>query len=181
MAVVAVARKLSELVWHLLVKDQDFLYEKPHLTIDKRFTVRKLSRRRTGRSAPSASARLGARPALYGSGLQGKKVKTQIAKLASEQSEAIYQAIIEHRQNGSDSTNLIETAGFDPGALKSPSTSAEPVVYTPFTSRLLAGTRSLFCNVNSSTPLLNAAVARPGSTSTGRSIVRQKRRERCSL
>lgn len=113
-AVVAVARKLSELVWHLLSRDEDFLYEKPHLTIDKRSTVRKLARRRTGRSVPSASARLGTRPALYGSGLQGKKVKTQIAKLASEQSEAIYQAIIEHRQNGADSSEFVETSGFDP-------------------------------------------------------------------
>ena len=113
-AVVAVARKLAELVWHLLTKDEDFLYQKPRLTQDKRSMVRKLAKRRTGKKIASASPRLAGRPALYGSGLPGKKVKDEIAKQAAQHSETIYQAIIESRQRGEDSSSLTQPEGFDP-------------------------------------------------------------------
>lgn len=114
-AVVAVARKLTELAWHLLTKDEDFLYQKPRLTQDKRSAVRKLARRRTGRKIPSAAApALGSKAALYGSGLQGRKVKDQISKLAAEQAEAIYQAVIEHRQVDGNSSTPTSNPGFDP-------------------------------------------------------------------
>ncbi|MBS1809055.1 MAG: IS110 family transposase [Acidobacteria bacterium] len=113
-AVVAVARKLAELVWHLLTKAEDFLYQKPKRTQDKRSPVRLMARRRTGRKTPSAEPPLAKRPALYGSGLKGKKVKADIARLAAEQSEAIYQAIVEHRQEGKDARPLSHPLGFDP-------------------------------------------------------------------
>jgi hypothetical protein len=81
---------------------------------DKRSNVRLLARRRTGRKTPSAEPPLTKRPALYGSGLKGKKVKAEIARLAAEQSEAIYQAIVAHRQEGKDATSVLPPLGFDP-------------------------------------------------------------------
>jgi len=114
-ALVAVARKLSELVWHLLTKDEDFLYQKPLLTQDKRSLVRKLAKRRTGRKTPSAAPpHLGNKSALYGSGLKGKVIKEELARLASEQSEAIYRALIEHRNSGEDAAEVYCPEGFDP-------------------------------------------------------------------
>ncbi len=59
------ARKL---VWHLLTKEEDFLYQKPKRTQDKRSNIRLLARRRTGRKTPSAEPPLAKRPALYGTG-----------------------------------------------------------------------------------------------------------------
>lgn len=93
-AVVAVARKLTELVWQLLTRNQDFLYEKPRLTMEKRARVRWMARRRTRRRAPSASPRAAGQAALYGSGLQGRKLKGVVAKRAAEEAEAIYAAIV---------------------------------------------------------------------------------------
>ena len=113
-ALVAVARKLAELVWHLLTKQQDFLYQVPRLTQEKRSRVRLLARRRTGRKVASAEPPLARRPALYGSGLQGKKVKTELARRAAEQAEAIYQAIVAQRQGGQEAGALVQEAGFDP-------------------------------------------------------------------
>jgi transposase len=113
-AVVAVARKLVELVWHLLTKEEDFLYQVPRLTQEKRSRVRLLAKRRTGKKVASAEPPLAGRPALYGSGLKGKKVKTEIARQAAAQAEAIYQAIVQRRESSQDSGGLIEQAGFDP-------------------------------------------------------------------
>lgn len=112
-AVVAVARKLSELCWHLLTKGEDYLYNVPRLTQEKRARVRQMAKRRTGRKIASAAARV-PRPALYGSGLQGRRVTAEVARLASEQAEAVYAAIIAGRQAGGASADLVERAGFDP-------------------------------------------------------------------
>lgn len=99
-AVVAVARKLAELVWQLLTRDQDFLYEKPRLTMEKRSRVRLMARRRIRRRAPSASPRQPGRATLYGSGLQGRALRGVVAKRAAEEAEAIYTAITEQRAAG---------------------------------------------------------------------------------
>jgi transposase len=112
-AVVAVARKLSELVWHLLTNKQDYLYEKPHRTLDKRSNVRKVARRKTNRVQKSATPVWRGRPVLYGSGLAGKTVKKQIARLAAEEAEAIYRAVVSGRQSGQAASESL-TTGFDP-------------------------------------------------------------------
>jgi transposase len=111
-AVVAVARKLAELVWHLLTKQQDYLYEKPHRSMDKRSNVRKLARRKTNRVQESSAAVWEGRPVLYGSGLAGKQVKRQITRLAAEEAEAIYEAVVTKQKCGSASEGI--TRGFDP-------------------------------------------------------------------
>jgi transposase len=112
-AVVAVARKLAELVWHLLIKQEDYHYEKPHRTQDKRSEVRKLARRKTNRAAASATPAWEGRPVLYGSGLQGKHVKKRIARQAAQQAEAIYEAIVEQRESGSLRATGVNL-GYDP-------------------------------------------------------------------
>jgi hypothetical protein len=52
------------------------------------------------------------RPVLYGSGLAGKQVKRQIARLAAEEAEAIYEAVVTKQKCGSASEGI--TRGFDP-------------------------------------------------------------------
>jgi transposase len=110
-AVVAVARKLAELVFHLLVRDEDFLYQKPRLTMEKRARIRLMAKRRTGRKVASASVRARGRAALYGSGLQGRKLKGEVARRAAEEAEAIYAAIVEARASGAPP---VTDDGFDP-------------------------------------------------------------------
>ena len=97
MAVVAVARKLSEFVWHLLSKQQDYLYQLPLKTQNKRSRVRFLARKQSGKVFPSAKPIFATTPVLYGSGLSSIKVKTKIAKLAAQQAEGIYEAVVARR------------------------------------------------------------------------------------
>jgi transposase len=112
-AVVAVARKLAELCWHLLTKDEDYLYNVPRLTLEKRGRVRYLAKQKTQRKVKTAASRV-PRPVLYGSGLQGRRVTAQIARAASEQAEAIYMAIVAGRVAEKQSSEIVEREGFDP-------------------------------------------------------------------
>lgn len=113
-AVVAVARKLAELCWHLLTKGEDYLYNVPRLTQEKRARVRYMAKQKTRRKVASAAMRP-ARPVLYGSGLQGRQVTTQVARQAAEQAEAIYNAIVTERKAGVRREGEASgTGGFDP-------------------------------------------------------------------
>lgn len=115
-AVTAVARKLSELVWHLLTKQQDYVYEKPRRTADKRAHYRKLARRRTRRSHASPTVPLPGNTVLYGSGLMGYKIRDKIARLAAQEAEDIYTAIVDQRaalHNSSTPSSRIPL-GYDP-------------------------------------------------------------------
>jgi transposase len=95
-AVVAVARKLAELVWQLLTKQEDYLYAIPRLTDEKRARVRSLARRKTGlKTASASSGARGGRKGLYATGVEGRVVKTQIARKAAEEVEEVYKAIVE--------------------------------------------------------------------------------------
>jgi transposase len=98
-AVVAVSRKLIELVHHLLTNEEDYVYRLPRLTQEKRARWRYLARRKLGVAIKSAAARAGSRSALYGTGIgiQGRKLKSDIAKAAALQAERLYQAIVEQR------------------------------------------------------------------------------------
>lgn len=99
-AVVAVARKLVELVHHMLINREDYLYRIPHLTNDKRSRWRYLARQKTGIKLASAARRISGRPTLYGTGigLQGKKIKAQATKQAAANAERLYEAIVEQRR-----------------------------------------------------------------------------------
>lgn len=99
-AVVAVARKLAELVHHLLINKEDFLYGIPHRTTDKRSRWRMLARRKTGIQLASAARKIAGRTSLYGTGigLQGKQIRAQAAKQAAANAERLYEAIVEQRR-----------------------------------------------------------------------------------
>jgi hypothetical protein len=64
-AITAVARKLIELVFHLLTREEEFLYSKPRLTDEKRARVRQLAKEKSGlKFKRKESNRI-----LYGSGV----------------------------------------------------------------------------------------------------------------
>ncbi len=99
-AVVAVARKLVELVFHLLTNEEDYIYRIPRLTQEKRARWRFIARRKTGVEIKSAATKIAGRPALYGTGIgiQGRQLKAQIAKQAALDAERLYTAIVDQRQ-----------------------------------------------------------------------------------
>ena len=99
-AVVAVARKLIELVHHLMTHEEDYIYRLPRLTQEKRARWRFLARQKTGVRVPSAARKISGRPTLYGTGIgvQGRKLKSQIAKQAAANAERLYEAIVEQRR-----------------------------------------------------------------------------------
>jgi transposase len=112
-AVVAVARKLAELVWHLLTKEEDYIYSIPRLTDEKRARVRHLAYGVKSRSGPNGKAR----SPLYGTGLAGRKVKTQIIRQASLQAERCYSETVSDRAARKDTRVKGEkdhVDGFDP-------------------------------------------------------------------
>lgn len=98
-AVVAVARKLIELVHHLLTHNEDYIYRLPRLTQEKRARVRFLARKKLGVEIRSAASKAAGRSALYGTGIgvQGRKLKSDIAKQAAAHAERLYSAIVEQR------------------------------------------------------------------------------------
>ncbi|HKP70345.1 MAG TPA: hypothetical protein VJV05_13750, partial [Pyrinomonadaceae bacterium] len=98
-AVVAVARKLIELVHHLLINEEDYVYRIPRLTQEKRARWRYLARQKTGVRLASAARKICGRTALYGTGIgiQGRKLKSMIAKQAATSAERLYEAIVEQR------------------------------------------------------------------------------------
>ena len=99
-AVVAVARKLIELVHHLLVNHEDYIYRLPRLTQEKRARWRFLARQKLGIRIRSAAAKASGRTALYGAGIgvEGRKLKSQIAKQAAVNAERLYEALLGQRE-----------------------------------------------------------------------------------
>lgn len=110
-AVTAVARKLTELVWYLLIRDSDYIYQMPRLADEKRARVRLLARRRVGLKVPSAARKVSGRTALYGSGIQGRQLKTRIVRHAARQAEDLYAALV---GNAVSPHSKSESTTFDP-------------------------------------------------------------------
>ena len=112
-AIIALARKMAELVWVLLVRKEDYLYALPRLTEEKRARVRFLARgKKLGRGPKSKS-----RSALYGSGLQGRKVKTEIVRVAAHEAERSYAKTVRARtlaQGHQPESANGQTTEFDP-------------------------------------------------------------------
>jgi hypothetical protein len=104
-AVVAVSRKLAELVYHLLTKEEDYIYKQHKLTGDKRSRIRFLARQKIGVRVASASRKSSGRSALYGLRTDGKgtKIKNQIVRQAALQAERLYEALVrQQKQKRSD-------------------------------------------------------------------------------
>lgn len=118
-AVVGIARKLAELIFHLLTKKREYLYAVPKRTIDKRSAWRLLAKRRIGIELKSAAQKAKGRPVLYGTGEAGTKFKREVVRRAAEQAERLYAAIIKNRKSGAgekDRTDIIKSEDlvFDP-------------------------------------------------------------------
>jgi transposase len=112
-AVVALARKLAELVWHLLTKEEDYIYSIPRLTDQKRARVRQLARA----TKSSGETKGKPRSPLYGTGIPGRWVKTEIIRQASRRSEETYSQVVAHRAAQKDKRVKGEKdpiKGFDP-------------------------------------------------------------------
>jgi transposase len=99
-AVVAVSRKLAELVHHLLTREEDYVYKQHKLTGDKRSRVRFLARQKIGVRVASASRKSSGRTALYGLRTDGKgtTIKNRIVRSASLQAERLYEALVRQQQ-----------------------------------------------------------------------------------
>lgn len=123
-AVVAVARKLVELTHHLLTNKEDYIYKLPRLTQEKRARWRFIARKKLGIEIKSAAQKRAGRSALYGTGItigiEGRKLKSDIAKQAAADAERLYSAIVDERSRRLDdpdkSRPLIATSDlvFDP-------------------------------------------------------------------
>lgn len=113
-AVVGVARKLAELVWHLLTKDREYLYAVPKRTIDKRSSWRLMAKRKIGIELKSAAQRAVGRPVLYGTGEAGTRLKREVVRRAAEQSERLYAAMVKERHSTDTEQVRGEDLLFDP-------------------------------------------------------------------
>lgn len=119
-AVVAVSRKLAELVHHLLTREEDYIYRQHKLTQDKRSRVRFLARQKIGIRVPSAARRSIGRPFLYGFPINGNgtRMKNQIVRSAALQAERLYEAMVrqqKQRQSDPDAPFIDRSAlVFDP-------------------------------------------------------------------
>jgi hypothetical protein len=139
-AVVAVARKLVELVHHLLSNREDYVYKIPRLTQEKRARWRFLARKKLGIEIKSAAAKRAGRSALYGTGIdiQGRQLKSQIAKQAAADAERLYAAIVDQRKRHLDdpTSTLIPATDlvFDP---TSPNETDWERILSQHTERLL--------------------------------------------
>ena len=93
----AVARKMCEVIWHLLTKEEDYLYQIPRLTADKQARVKYLA---TGERAKGGLPKGTPRSTVYGTGLKGRVVTAQAARATAEQVEQAYEAIVTARAAG---------------------------------------------------------------------------------
>ena len=104
-AVTAVARKLAELIWILLTRNEEFIYARPKQTNDKRSMVKQLARQK-------ADLKLAKKPTnriLYGTNLRGKEIKKEIQNRAADEALRIYDLM----QTGAK-LKEISPFGFDP-------------------------------------------------------------------
>lgn len=77
-AIVAVARRLAELIWVLLTRNEEFIYAKPRLTEEKRARVKQLARQKAGLKLP----RQPSNAIIKGTNLRGRDIKQEIYQRA---------------------------------------------------------------------------------------------------
>jgi transposase len=105
----AVARKMCEVIWHLLTKEEDYLYQIPRLTAEKQARVKYLATGERAKSGPKKGASVSP---VYGTGLQGRKVKAEAVRAVATQVEQAYETIVTARAAGKRTT--IATTGVNP-------------------------------------------------------------------
>ena len=99
----AVARKMCEILWHMLVKEEDYLYQIPRLTAEKQARVKYLA---TGNKAASGPKKGAPVSAVYGTGLKGRQVKTEAVRTAATTVEQAYEQIVAARVAGQRSPEV---------------------------------------------------------------------------
>jgi hypothetical protein len=109
-AVTAVARKLIELVFHLLTRNEEFLYSKPRLTDEKRARVRQLAKEKFGLEMKRKETDR----TLYGCNVRGRDVKAIILKHASEEALNLY----DKKQLKKETSKEIIASNFNPNKPK---------------------------------------------------------------
>lgn len=102
----AVARKMCELIWHLLTNEEDYLYQIPRLTAEKQARVKYLA---TGEKAKSGSAKGTPRSTVYGTGLKGRQVKTAATRAAATAVEQAYETTVAARAAGKRTVAAVVT------------------------------------------------------------------------
>jgi transposase len=114
-AKIATARKMSELIWHILTKDMPYLYQKHRLTQEKQAKLRHLAKL-SGIKTTSASPTVRSNDsALKGLKLktQGRNLKTAASRIAASRAANIYQAVTAGRAAKKD-VSRIDPSGFNP-------------------------------------------------------------------
>jgi transposase len=96
-AKVAVARKMCEILWHMLVEQEDYLYQIPARTAEKQSRVKYLA---TGEKAKGGQAKGTPRSAVYGTGLKGRAVQAAAAREVATHVEQDYEATVAARATG---------------------------------------------------------------------------------
>jgi transposase len=109
-AKIAVARKMSELIWHILSKDSPYLYQKHRLTQEKQARLRHLAKQSGIKTASASPTKRSNDTALRGLALdiEGRKLKTQASRIAALRASDVYQAVTEGRAHKD------RISGFDP-------------------------------------------------------------------
>jgi transposase len=104
-AIVAVARRLAELIWCLLTRNEEFIYAPPRLTDEKRAKVSKLAREKAGlRIARRATNQI-----VKGTNLRGREIKEEIRRRAADEATRILD-LMNHGKRLSEAS----PSGFNP-------------------------------------------------------------------
>lgn len=104
-AKIATTRKLAELVWILLTRNEEFIYARPKRTDDKRSAIKQLARSK-------ADLKLNKKPTnriLYGTNLRGTLVRNEIQKRASDEAAKIKDLLALGKR-----LQQVSPSGFDP-------------------------------------------------------------------
>ncbi len=104
-AKVAVARKLAELVWVLLTRNEEFVYARPKRTDDKRSLVRQMARSKS-------NLKLTKKPTnriLYGTNLRGTIVRNEIQRRGADEAARIKDLLALGKR-----LSAVSPSGFDP-------------------------------------------------------------------
>lgn len=103
-AKVAVARKMAELIWHILTKETPYLYQKHRLTQEKQARLRSLAKQIGVKTKSASPTNRNQKSAIKGLNinLEGRNLKNEIANKAKEKTLKIYQAVISGKQKRAD-------------------------------------------------------------------------------
>jgi transposase len=96
----AVARKMAELIWHILTKQTPYLYQKHRLTQEKQSRLRHLGKQIGIETRSASPTERRAEKAIRGLGLkfEGRNLKNEISRTAVKRSVEIYEAVLGGRQ-----------------------------------------------------------------------------------